>query len=1335
MQTAISTASDTVVAVSSNAALKTTTSYLSAQISNIVGGAPATLDTIAELGAALNNQNNLAGSLTTMLANKAAAADVSALSTALTQKANQSDYVSLSVVVGAKATATATETASISATVLGNTVNTLVAEVSALKTRGGTTNPDTVAVNGVSLTDLYNWTKELYVKLGLTNADGTINEKLNRLANPTLVSSVLGFEYTAGGAINKVNHVITVQFDKDQKSVTVTGGIGNLTTTVNNLVLNASNQCVFTVPYAGNVAFYEANKTQVSIVALDTQYRLAPLVSSVIVSAPDATDAAYKHAIPTVTNKTISTSMPNIFSVATPSSRYHAETFPYIGAMSSWDMSIYFKVTSDWSWRALVGSMYMNINGSGRNWGVWVSHTNFIAWGWQASDIVTTLAVASNVNYHLKIIKTTTTIQFDLKNMDDGTTNTQTSTHSNPSMGSNEPVTIGGWISSSGESGAVISELNVGSYTNTSNYNTPSTTGINVYSSSNAYIKTVTTPGSGVFTDSVAYEPSKLGSILMKVSAAGESSKRESDLINVSGEDVASHETPVLNGSVVYSGTIANATYTLASNVTKVSVFTKTNDIGPTVTGIATQYGTVGYGVEAYGNYYANWANAAPGVHNAHYRLRFSNGIVSNVSIFSNSDAIGGLTNPDLSFKLTNIPAGGVTAILQGRNNAFTGNVWYDIVNKTIQVTQYTPTIKFGGGGNNQFVNSPAMFPTDTAVVSSATVTTPGTITLAIPYIAAHAGTRSFYVVADADTNRKQSAASALQPFQMPITANGVTIKYVGDAAIVPTSEPLFIQANPRGTVTEWFAVVKQDMKAAISSYASGTDGPFKPPGQSVAVEWKNIVTTLMTDMSGLFNSKSGFNEPIASWDTGNVINMAYLFANTPTNGFNQPIGAWNTSNVTNMDSMFYNSGLFNKAIGSWNTAAVTNMGGMFYNAHAFNQPIGTWNTGAVTNMNYMFYNAIEFNQNISTWNVAAVSPKPPTNFVNTANSVLTAQNSPIWFPIVLDANGTTVKYVGNVPTSDLLFIQANPRATGTEWFAVVKQSMNAAITNYASGTDGPFKPPGQSVAVPFNNIVTTLMTGMNDMFANKTSFNEPIASWDTSNVTTMYQMFANASAFNRPIGAWNTSNVTTMYGMFYSASAYAFNQPIGAWNTGAVTNMNYMFAGANAFNQNISTWNVAAVSPKPPTNFINPSNPALTARNSPVWFPWTFTHSVTYSGFDPTQQLLSDDSSSQSSGWATVSANPYIQTDFGSVRIVNSIIVGPITDAGWNWSYLNGAALEYYNNINGTWNLLSNISQPDDPLLPRVYSTNISTRHVRILMPAQLYAYMAVGTFHFTFA
>ena len=309
----------------------------------------------------------------------------------------------------------------------------------------------------------------------------------------------------------------------------------------------------------------------------------------------------------------------------------------------------------------------------------------------------------------------------------------------------------------------------------------------------------------------------------------------------------------------------------------------------------------------------------------------------------------------------------------------------------------------------------------------------------------------SIVVVALGNANGRESAASATQALLVQLStdvvqdANGTTIKYVGSAAAVPTATPLFVQANPRGTGVEWFAVVKQDMKTAISSYAGGTDGPFKPPGQSVAVEWKNIVTTLMTDMSGLFSNRSGFNSPIASWDTAAVTNMSYMFYTA--SAFNQPIGSWNTGAVTNMSYMFYGAYAFNQAIGSWNTAAVTNMsymftndtpaafnqpidtwntaavtnmsnmfygaaafnypigtwntvavtdmGYMFYNAAAFNQSIGLWNTVAVTNMNFMFYGAIAFNQNISGWNVTNVTPKPPTIF--SYGSALTTENTPRW--------------------------------------------------------------------------------------------------------------------------------------------------------------------------------------------------------------------------------------------------------------------------------------------------------------------------------------------------
>ena len=237
-------------------------------------------------------------------------------------------------------------------------------------------------------------------------------------------------------------------------------------------------------------------------------------------------------------------------------------------------------------------------------------------------------------------------------------------------------------------------------------------------------------------------------------------------------------------------------------------------------------------------------------------------------------------------------------------------------------------------------------------------------------------------------------------PNTISLNPNGVTVTYIGNASDVPTSSALFIQANPRETGMEWFAVVKDGMKSAISEYASGTNGPFIPSGQSVPVPFNNIVTTLMTDLSSTFLSNSSFNQPISSWDTANVNNMAVTFRSA--SNFNQPIDSWNTANVLRMNEMFFNTN-FNQPIGSWNTAKVTNMYGMFQYARMFNQPInhntvtnswntanvinmGTmfdttpfntpinlWNTAKVANMAYMFRNASIFNQPIGSWNTIGV--------------------------------------------------------------------------------------------------------------------------------------------------------------------------------------------------------------------------------------------------------------------------------------------------------------------------------------------------------------------------
>ena len=108
----------------------------------------------------------------------------------------------------------------------------------------------------------------------------------------------------------------------------------------------------------------------------------------------------------------------------------------------------------------------------------------------------------------------------------------------------------------------------------------------------------------------------------------------------------------------------------------------------------------------------------------------------------------------------------------------------------------------------------------------------------------------------------------------------------------------------------------------------------------------------------------------------------------------------------------------------------------------------------------------------------------------------------------------------------------------------------------------------------PFDQIYTTKITDMSELFKDNTTFNRDISHLDVSNVTNMSDMFFGAAAFNQDIGGWDVSQVTNMHSMFENAAA--FNQDIGQWNVSQVTNMDYMFRGAAAFNQDINTKEVA---------------------------------------------------------------------------------------------------------------------------------------------------------------
>jgi DNA-binding beta-propeller fold protein YncE len=315
LQTADNALKTNVAALSSALALKATTAYLDGRTSALLNGAPDNLNTLVEMAAALGNNPSFASSITTALSVRAGVADATALSVAIASKATLTELTTLATAVSSKAANASISTANTSLAAMNNTVTAFSSIISTLAATGGTVNGSEIQVSGVTIPILATRIQELYYHLGTINPswgainpDGTINYKLNRLANPTLVSGTLAFEYDAGGAVNKVKHAITVQFDSAQKSVTVTGGVGTPTTTVNNMVLDASNRYAFRIDYAGSLSYYQANKTAVSIVALETPYKLAPSAPTVTAPALDA--GIFVFAAPTIVanSKTVSKS-------------------------------------------------------------------------------------------------------------------------------------------------------------------------------------------------------------------------------------------------------------------------------------------------------------------------------------------------------------------------------------------------------------------------------------------------------------------------------------------------------------------------------------------------------------------------------------------------------------------------------------------------------------------------------------------------------------------------------------------------------------------------------------------------------------------------------------------------------------------------------------------------------------------------------------------------------------------------------------------------------------------------------------------------------------------
>ncbi len=142
-----------------------------------------------------------------------------------------------------------------------------------------------------------------------------------------------------------------------------------------------------------------------------------------------------------------------------------------------------------------------------------------------------------------------------------------------------------------------------------------------------------------------------------------------------------------------------------------------------------------------------------------------------------------------------------------------------------------------------------------------------------------------------------------------------------------PTEDgELLVEAGPDGV--EYIRFVSNESKRGSAENLLTVE-------QFGTVVWKSMENAFS------FCSNMQFSPTVDTPDLSNVTNMGGMF--NDCSAFNQDLSGWNVSNVTDMGLMFYYCSAFNQDLSSWNVSNVTDMDAMFQNCSAFNQNLGSW--------------------------------------------------------------------------------------------------------------------------------------------------------------------------------------------------------------------------------------------------------------------------------------------------------------------------------------------------------------------------------------------------------
>ena len=200
--------------------------------------------------------------------------------------------------------------------------------------------------------------------------------------------------------------------------------------------------------------------------------------------------------------------------------------------------------------------------------------------------------------------------------------------------------------------------------------------------------------------------------------------------------------------------------------------------------------------------------------------------------------------------------------------------------------------------------------------------------------------------------------------------------------------KPPVVSINGAATVDVFKGSTYTDLGATSTEGLTVTDNSNLV---NTSVTGTYTVTYTATDTSGKIDTATRTVivktfKPTTKEDLENAV-TAWIGGDTTYGN----ISTWDTSLITNMSSLFEDKTTFNDDISPWDVSNVTNMMKMFEGASSFNQDISNWNTSNVQTMNSMFKDAVAFNKDIRKWDVSNVADQELTNMFQGATAMKSA--------------------------------------------------------------------------------------------------------------------------------------------------------------------------------------------------------------------------------------------------------------------------------------------------------------------------------------------------------